>query len=195
MSAMSIDRAPIDIRDHDFFIIDRAFGNDLAVRSANKTLTPELNACSTGRRFMTDAIGDSNITTVRDGVTALDRFPSRMLRFAKLLFLAGMPADGGWIEQNFGAAQRGQSCSFGVPLVPANAHADFSALRFPRLKSEIAGREIKFLVVKRIVGNVHLAIFSKKFPVGIDDGSGVMINAGAPLFEKRRDDDDAQFAP
>src|SRR5580704_503655 len=119
MSAMSIDCAPIDICNHDFFIIDRAFGDDLSIRPANKTLTPKLNACSTGGRFMAHAIGDRDVTTVRDSVTALDRSPGRILRFAKLFLLAGMPTDRGRIKQNLGPAQRSQPGRFRVPLVPA----------------------------------------------------------------------------
>ena len=51
-------------------------------------------------------------------------------------------------------------------------------------KSEIAGREIEFLVVKRVVGDVHLAITAQQRAVGVDNGRGVVIDAGA-RFSKR----------
>ena len=57
-------------------------------------------------------------------------------------------------------------------MVPTDADTDFAALRVPRLKTEIARSEIKFLVVKRIIRNVHLAILAQYFSVGIDDGRG-----------------------
>ena len=79
-------------------------------------------------------------------------------------------------------------------MVPANADTDISALRFPRLKSEIARREIELLVIKWIVGNVHLAIFAEQFPIGVDDRGGVVIQAGAPLLEERCDDYDLVLA-
>src|SRR5207244_9439028 len=109
---------------------------------------------------------------------------------AEFLFLRRMPADGGWIKQNLRSAQRGQSCRLGIPLVPANADADFSMGGFPRLKSEIARREVKLLVVKRIIGNVHLAIFAKKSSVSIDDGRRVVIDSRTPFLEERRNDHD-----
>src|SRR5438046_634858 len=80
-----------------------------------------------------------------------------------------------------------------IPLIPANADADFSKRRVPRAEAKIARREIKFLVVKRVVGNVHLAIHAEKFSVGVNDRSGVVVNAGRAFFKKRRDDHDAQF--
>ena len=52
---------------------------------------------------------------------------------------------------------------------------------------------IKFFVKKRIIGNVHFAINSFERTVGIDDRSGVVINAGGAFLEKRGDDHDLVF--
>ena len=54
---------------------------------------------------------------------------------------------------------------------------------------EIAGREIKFFVVARIVGDVHLAVAADDFAGLVDDGGGVVIDAGGAALEDRRDDD------
>ena len=133
---------------------------------------------------MTEAIRRRDITTVRNGVTALDRFPGGMLRGAKFLFLGWMPADGCRIKNNFRAAQRGQPRRLGIPLVPANAHADLSLGRFPCLKSQIARRKIKFLMIQRIVRDMHFAIFAEQLSVRVDDDRGVVINAGAAFLEQ-----------
>ena len=79
-------------------------------------------------------------------------------------------------------------------MIPANADADVAALRRPVFETEIAGREVKFLVKRRVIRDVHLAIFPEKFSVGVDDRGGVVINAGRAFFEKRRDDDDARVS-
>ena len=58
------------------------------------------------------------------------------------------------------------------------------------LKAEIARREIKLFVVKRIVGDVHLAILAGDLAGGVDHHGRVVINAGGALFEERGDDHD-----
>ncbi len=102
-----------------------------------------------------------------------------------------MPADRGWIKQNLRALQSGQARRFRIPLIPANAHANFAKLRLPRFEAGIARCEIKFFVIERVIRNVHLAIDAEHLPVSINDGRGVMIKAGRSFFEKRCDDDNA----
>src|SRR5580704_9612511 len=53
---------------------------------------------------------------------------------------------------------------------------------------EIAGREVKFFVVARVVGDVHLAVAVDDFARLVDDGGGVVINAGRAPLEDRCDD-------
>src|SRR6266849_8406367 len=143
---------------------------------------------------MTNAVRRGNIATIRDCMAALDRFPRRMLRRAEFLLLRWMPADGRRIKNDFRTAQRRQSRRFRIPLVPTNTNTDLSARGWPGLKSEIARREIKFLVIKRVVRDVHLAIFAEHFPIGIENNGGIVINTGTAFLEKRRDDDDAKFS-
>ena len=54
---------------------------------------------------------------------------------------------------------------------------------------EIAGGEVKFFVVAGIVGDVHLAVAADDFAGLVDDGGGVVIDAGRAALEDRRDDD------
>ena len=156
--------------------------------AAHETLPPKFNAISAGGRFVTDAIRHRDVAPIRDRMTALNRFPRGMLRFSKFLFLARMPADCRWIKNNLCAAQRGQSRRLRIPLVPANADADLPARSVPRLKSEIARREVKLFVIQRIIRNMHFAIFAEQFSIRVDDCRGVVIETGAASLEKRRDD-------
>ncbi len=44
-----------------------------------------------------------------------------------------------------------------------------------------------------VIGDVHLTVFPRLLAVGIDDIGTVMVDARRALFEKRDDDDHAQF--
>ena len=72
--------------------------------------------------------------------------------------VVGVPADGGGVEQQLGAGQRHQPRRFRIPLVPAHQHAEFAHRGVDRLEAEVAGREVELLVIRRIVGDVHLAV-------------------------------------
>ena len=74
------------------------------------------------------------------------------------VFLRRVPADGGGIEEHFGALERGEARGFGVPLVPADQRADAAEAGVEGLEAEIAGGEVILLVVERVVGDVHLAV-------------------------------------
>ena len=79
MSSVFVNPFPIDLRGHDFFSIDGAPGDDFAVRPAHETLAPEFYPVTAGGRFMSYAIWHRDIATIRNGMTALNRFPRRML--------------------------------------------------------------------------------------------------------------------
>ena len=120
MRPSHLDLVQVHFREQDFFVVAAGFGQNLSRRSRDKTLPPEFDAIATDGFLQADAIGGGHITTVRDSVAALDQFPGRMLIGAILGFLFRMPADGGWIEENFGALQNRQSRALGIPLISAN---------------------------------------------------------------------------
>ena len=64
-------------------------------------------------------------------------------------------------------------------MVPANADPDFAVPGVPRLEPKVAGGEIKFLVIERIVWNVHLAVLAEQLTVRVDD-RGVISMAREP---------------
>src|SRR2546423_7360752 len=107
-----------------------------------------------------------------------------MLGSSKLLLFRRVPADSGRIKNNLRTAQCSQPRCFGIPLVPANADPDFAVLGIPRLEPKVAGSEVKFLVIQRIVWNVHLAVLAEQLTVRVDDRGRVVINARAGPLEK-----------
>src|SRR4051812_8452652 len=107
-----------------------------------------------------------------------------MLRDAVHFLLARMPADGGGVEEDLGALKGGQSRALGIPSIPTDQHADLRVLRLPASETGVARREVELLVIKRIVGDVHLAVDAQDRSVRVDDGRRVVIQAGRALFEK-----------
>jgi len=103
MRALLIDAAPIDVGHHNLFPVDGTFCENFAVRAANKALSPKFNAIAARRRFMTDAVWHGDIASIRDCVTALNRFPGGMLCCAGLLFFRRVPTDCCGIENNLRA--------------------------------------------------------------------------------------------
>src|SRR5205085_9178035 len=102
---MSIDHAPIDPGHDNFFAIDRTLGDDFPIWSAKKALPPEFNSIAASRRFMADSVGNCYITSIGDGVTALNCFPGGVLCLTKFFLLARVPPDRRRIENNFRSAQ------------------------------------------------------------------------------------------
>src|ERR1700722_3859385 len=134
--------------------------------------------------FEAHAVHHGHVNSVGDGVGTLDRAPGIVLRHSELGFLRGMPANGCRIEQRNCTLQCGKTSALGIPLIPADERAEASRGSVKRTKAEIAGSEIKFFVIERIIGNVHLSIEPAQGTIGIEDGGGVMVDAGRTLLEK-----------
>jgi len=189
MLAGFLNVAEVAFGDDDFFGVVAGAGDDFAEWIANEGAAPELDSA-----FETDAVGDSDEHAIGDGVSALDGDPGVVLFGAEPVFLAEMPADGGWIENDLGAFQSGEPRGFRIPLIPADQRADGGARCGERLEAEVARREIEFFVVERVVGYVHLAIAPDEPAAGVDDDGGVVVEAGGTFFEDRADDGNAVFA-
>ena len=102
-----------------------------------------------------------------------------------------MPTDGGRVKQKLRPLHGGETRGLGVPLIPANQHADFAEAGVPRAEPKVARCEIEFLVIQRVVRDVHFSINAKQRSVGIDDCCGIVIHAGAAFFEKGNNDHDS----
>ena len=160
MGARGVHVGEVHRHDEDFFPFGTGLGDDFAAGAGHKALPPKFNAVAAHavEDFVADAVGHGYIAAVGDGMGALDGFPGAVLLGAVSGLFAGMPADGRGIEKNLRALHGRQPRGFGIPLVPADQHANLGISGRPCFEAEVAGREIKFLVVKRVVGNVHLAI-------------------------------------
>ena len=115
-----------------------------------------------------------------------------MLRLAEGGFLLGEPTDGGRVEEDLRAAEGGEARGLGVPLVPANEHADVAVRGPPGAETQVAGGEVEFLLEARVLGDVHLAVLAEHGAVGVDDGRGVVVDFAAARLEERGDDDDTE---
>ena len=187
-----------------------ASASDAAERIGDERVAEELDAVRARLVLVADAIRRRDEHAVGDRVRALHRAPRVHLRAAELRFLARMPADRRRIEQDVGAEQRRDARRLGIPLIPADQHADVREARFPDAESarllrdatdavdaivrrRVARREVVLLVEERIVGNVHLAIHAEQRPVRVDDRRGVAIDAARLPLEDRDDENDAKL--
>ena len=200
VAAHVLDALQVHLGDQHFFLVVRGLRDDLPEGIGDERSAPELQALA--RRLIAanvagleaDAIGHGDVNSVGDGVGALDGLPGVVLRLAVLRLLVGMPADGRGIEEHVRALQRRQARALGIPLVPAHQRAELAEVGFESLETQIARREVILFVVKRIVGNMHLAVDACRLAAGVDYRGGVVVNAGGAPLEQRRDDRDLQLA-
>ena len=97
-------------------------------------------------------------------MAALDGAPGVKLRRPEFFFLRRMPADARGIKNHLRATERNRARAFRIPLVPAGCTPMRYAAFIKNEEAQVAEREIEFLVVERIVRDVHLAIFAGNEP-------------------------------
>ncbi len=135
----------------------RGFGQHTAERIGHERRAPEFQAVL-GRALEADAVDGRHVEPL---AMAWARWMVRQASCcAAPIFrlLRGMPADGGGIEQDLRAGKRGQARGFGIPLIPADQRRDAARSGYRSAEAEIAGREVVFFEIERVVGDVHLAI-------------------------------------
>ena len=98
-----------------------------------------------------------------------------------------LAADRGGVEQQLRAHQHHRARGFGIPLVPAHAHAQRRARPVPHLEAGIAGAEIEFLLISRPVRNMALAIDTRDVAVRPDHRQRVVMMRPVRLEEAGRD--------
>ena len=174
--------------------MDTGLGDDVPGGGDDETSAPELQAITTDGCFVAGTVGGGHETAVGNRVAALDGLPGVVLVFAFSGLFAWMPADGGGNENQFGAGQCGEPGSLGIPLVPADEYANATEPGLPGAKAKVTGCEVEFFVIKRIVGNVHLAVDTEEFAGGVNDGGAVVEKAGGALLEDGGDDDNLMLA-
>src|SRR5690349_3368449 len=165
----------IDLSQDERFVFGGLCHDD-AERIANKRVAPELDPGTLPIELLqADTVHRGDPAAVRDRMAALNRLPRIELLLAVLLLLGWVPTDGGRIEQDVCTLQGREARAFGIPLVPAHQRANRADLRVEGAKTQIAGGEVELLVIRGIVGDVHLAIDALHLPVGVDDRGRVVI--------------------
>ncbi len=137
-----------------------------------------------GGRLEPDPVASRHINAVSDGMAALDSFPRIRLRRAELGFLRRMPADSGGIKQYMRPLHSSEARRFRIPLIPADKLPQCAELRIKSFEAQIAGSEIIFFVIERVVGNMHLAVHSHLPPVRVEHDAGIVINPGGAALKK-----------
>ena len=117
---------------------------------------------------MADAIDSGDVTAVRNGMAALDGFPCVVLVHADCFFSSDA-SRWRWDKKESARLARRSAARLPDTIDPSKSIRRFSRNESARrLKPQIAGREIKFFVVQRVVGNMHLAINAKQRTVRVN---------------------------
>ena len=134
-------------------------GDKFALAPGGEAVAPELDPAPSCRRgFKPDAVDAQDGHPVGDGVGPLAGDPGVKLALLLIRSVAGLPTNGGGIDQQLRAIQCHQPGGFGIPLVPADQYAQLADGGLNGAEPEIAGGEVEFLVIGRIIRDVHLAI-------------------------------------
>src|SRR6266481_9473612 len=161
----------VDFAEQNFFLVVGSLRKHAPEGITEERASPEFEAfaghgiTADVSSLHADAIHNADINAVRDRVRPLDGAPGVVLRLAEFSLLRGMPSDGRWVKKNACSLQCREARAFGIPLVPADERAEFSGGSVEGLEAKIAGSEIKFFVIKGIVGNVHLAVDAAQYPI------------------------------
>src|SRR5260370_1696898 len=101
-----------------------------------------------------------------------------------------MPADSGGIEENVRALQSRQARALGIPLIPTDQRSYSAVCGIKRLEPAVSSGEVELRVIKRIVGDVPLAVYALQRPVCVQNRCGVVVEPPrAPLEDRSHHDD------
>src|SRR5262249_19210692 len=135
--------------------------------------------------LMTDPIDSRDVDAIGDRVRSLNRLPSTRLGGAKLGLLCRMPADRRGIKENLRSFEGCQTSGFWVPLVPADQCPHAGERCVEHFEAKVAGGEVVLLVVKGVVGYVHLSIAAAKRSVAVKDDARVVIDPRRAVLKDR----------
>jgi hypothetical protein len=116
-------------------VLRSGLGENTTERIGDERIAEELDAVRARLVLVADAIRRRDEHAIGDRVRALHCAPCFDLRLPELRFLARMPPDRRRIEENVGAEERGDARCFGIPLIPADQHADVREARLPHAKA------------------------------------------------------------
>ena len=73
---------------------------------------------------------------------------------------------------------------YGDRAVPANEHAELADGCVDGVEAHVAGSKVEFLVICRVVGNVHLAVLAGYAAVGLENDRGVVVQTRCTTLEE-----------
>src|ERR1043165_6398380 len=169
----------VELRGDEGVLVALAGGEELAARIAEVALPVKL--ADVPRPFVADAVDGADEVAVGDSVRGLLEFPE----------ILGEAGDGrGRIEHDLRAVQPELARPLGEVPVVADVDADLAVRRVEDWVAEVAGTEVELLPeAGGGVRDMILSILTEVGAVGVDDGGGVVVNAGALFFIERHDDD------
>ena len=126
-------------------------------------------------------------------MSALHRCPCFSLTFLLFLRVRRLVTDCRRINQQFCSTQSHESSTLRVPLVPTHLHTQAPHRCMDRLETQITWSEIEFLVIRRVVRNMHLAIFACNRTILLKHHRRIVIQASGTTLKKRGDKNDGQF--
>src|SRR6266481_1712749 len=169
----------IQFRDEQFIFIAAGLLNDFSARVAEITLSVEF--ANFPGSFGADAVDGSDKISVSNCVRGLLQFPQ----------IFGEPGDsGGRVVDDFRAVESEDARAFREVAVVADVHTDAGITSLEDGVAGVSRREIKLFPKSGVtMRNVVLAVFAQIAAVGVDDRSGVEVDAGH-LDLVNRDDED-----
>ena len=133
--------------------------------------------------FVPHAIHCRDVHPVRNRVSALHGAPRVTLGMRRILLSRWDASRSPWDRTKCKRLEAASRAPSGYHWSQQISVAILPTLRIERSKTKIPRREIKFFVVSRIVGNMHLAVEAGDLAIRIDDGGGIVVNARSAALE------------
>ena len=132
---------------------------------------------------MPHTVNRNNRNAVCHGMSTLRDNPCIELADLLIIGVRTFPTDGSRINQQFRSFQGHESGCFRIPLVPAYKHAKFTQRGLDRFEADISGSKIKLLIIGRIIGDMHLSVFSGYTAITVENDRRIMIQSRSTFFK------------
>src|SRR5258706_11158964 len=165
----------VEIGHQHFFLLVAGLGDDLAARVDEVAGAVEVVFA---QRLHADAVDRADPIAVGDGVRHLLDLPEVHRESAR-----GRRGD----VDDLGAVEAQGAGAFGEVPVVADVDADLRVLGLEDGIAQVAGPEVELLPEAADLWDVRLAILAEVAAVGVDDGGGVVVDAGLLQLVYRHD--------
>src|SRR5690606_11616014 len=120
-----------------------------------------------------------------NGMPSLREHPGFLLTLFFVFWVTAFVTYSSGIYQHICTGQSHQPCCFRIPLIPAYKYSQAANRGVNRLKAQIARGKVKFLIIGRVIRNMHFAIFAGYRTVFFEYNRGIVIKSCSTLFKKR----------